>query len=115
MKLHDTQPNSVGKLLATAATELQGLDSARLDAEILLCMVLNLSREYCYAHPETQVSAAAAADFWRLITRCRDGFPVAYLTGQREFWSLDITVNQFTLVPRPETEDRKSTRLNSSH
>ena len=104
MKLHGAQMNSVSELLNSAAAELQGLASARLDAEVLLCMVLNVGREYCYAHPEAQVSAAAAADFRRLITRRRDDFPIAYLTGQREFWSLDITVNQFTLIPRPETE-----------
>ncbi len=104
MKLPDTQTITLGELLGTATAELQDLESARLDAEILVCMVLKVGREYCYAHPEAPVSATAAADFRRLIARRRDGFPVAYLTGTREFWSLDIAVNQFTLIPRPETE-----------
>ena len=104
MNLHGAQMIKLSDLLGSATAELQESDSARLDAEVLLCTVLNVDREHCYAHPEATVSAAAAADFRRLIARRRDGFPVAYLTGQREFWSLDIAVNQFTLIPRPETE-----------
>ena len=112
MKPHGVQLNTVADLLGAATAELQGLDTARLDAEVLLGMVLEVGREYCYAHAEAQVPAAAAADFWRLITRRRDGFPVAYLTGRREFWSLDLTVNQFTLIPRPETEQLVEVTIN---
>jgi release factor glutamine methyltransferase len=111
MKLHGAQLNSVGDLLDAATAGLQALDTARLDAEVLLCMILDVGREYCHAHPEAQVPAAAAADFWRLVTRRQEGFPVAYLTGQREFWSLDLSVNQFTLIPRPETEQLVETAL----
>jgi len=111
MKPRGVQLHSVRDLLDDAVSGLQELESARLDAEILLCMVLDVGREYCYAHPEAQVPAAAAADFRRLVSRRREGFPVAYLTGQREFWSLDLAVNQFTLIPRPETEQLVATAL----
>ncbi len=112
MKPHGAQVSLLRDLLDSAAGELQALDSARLDAEVLLGLVLDVGREYCYAHPEAEVPAAAAADFRRLISRRREGFPVAYLTGQREFWSLDLSVNQFTLIPRPETEQLVETALN---
>jgi release factor glutamine methyltransferase len=50
------------------------------------------------------VSPVRARQFGRLLTRRRNGLPVAYLTGEREFWSLRLTVTSDTLIPRPETE-----------
>ena len=104
MRPDSAQSITLSALLNQATADLHGLESARLDAEVLLCMVLGIARERLYSHPEAAVAAAASADFRRLIARRREGFPVAYLTGRREFWSLDISVNQFTLIPRPETE-----------
>jgi release factor glutamine methyltransferase len=96
--------STVGALMQAAGAHLDVLESARLDAEVLLCSVLSIERELCIAHPERTVSAAAAADFRNLVNRRREGCPVAYLVGQREFWSLAIAVDRYTLVPRPETE-----------
>ena len=86
-------------VLATA-----GLDSARLDAEVLLCHVLEVDRAWLVAHgdepaPEAAVTLAASAVGRRLA-----GEPVAYITGHREFWSLDLEVDRHTLIPRPESE-----------
>ncbi len=79
-------------------------DSARLDAELLLAKVLNTSRSYFYAHPEYVLNAKQLAALHDLLElRCL-GHPIAYILGQKEFWSLDLTVNNGVLIPRPETE-----------
>ena len=50
------------------------------------------------------MSAQHAAKFEQLLEQRREGVPVAYLIGEREFWSLPLSVNPATLIPRPETE-----------
>jgi release factor glutamine methyltransferase len=57
-----------------------------------------------YTWPETEVAADRVQHFEHLLARRREGLPVAYLTGYREFWSLQLQVNNHTLIPRPETE-----------
>jgi release factor glutamine methyltransferase len=52
------------------------------------------------------VAAAQAHNFEDLLAQRKQGMPIAYLTGQREFWSLPLQVNKHTLIPRPETETR---------
>ena len=76
----------------------------RLDAEVLLGHALGWSRARLLAHPGTPLDAAAAARFDALVARRRGGEPIAYLTGRREFWSLDLAVTPDTLIPRHETE-----------
>jgi release factor glutamine methyltransferase len=77
---------------------------ARLDAEVLLQAVLEKDRAWIYAHLEADVDASHASDFTRLVAARGTGYPVAYLTGRREFWSLPLAVSRDTLIPRPETE-----------
>ena len=79
-------------------------DSARRDTEILLCHCLGKSRAWLYTWPEKAVSQECAQRFTQLLARRRAGEPIAYLTGEREFWSLSLAVNKATLIPRPETE-----------
>ncbi|MCW8831194.1 MAG: peptide chain release factor N(5)-glutamine methyltransferase [Gammaproteobacteria bacterium] len=79
-------------------------DSARLDAEVLLCHALDCSATHLLAWPEKILDAEQAQIFNRLIEQRQSGTPVAYLTGKREFWSLDFNVTPATLIPRPETE-----------
>jgi len=79
-------------------------DSPRRDAEILLAHCLHQSRSWLYTWPETEVAADHVQHFEHLLARRREGLPVAYLTGRREFWSLQLEVNSHTLIPRPETE-----------
>lgn len=86
-----------------AGDDLPG-DSARRDAEILLGHLLGKSRSWLYTWPEQPLNAAQAAAYAALLERRRAGVPVAYLTGQREFWSLPLRVTEATLIPRPETE-----------
>ena len=86
-----------GALEATSAT-------ARLDAEILLSHVLGCGRARLHAHPRTPLDPDSGQRFEALVERRRRGEPIAYLTGRREFWSLEFRVTPDTLIPRPETE-----------
>lgn len=79
-------------------------DSAKLDAELLLAFCLGRNRSFLYAWPEKIVDAGIVAKFNALVQRRRLGEPIAYLIGEREFWSLKLQVNSSTLIPRPETE-----------
>lgn len=77
---------------------------ARFDAETLLGHVLGRDRAWLFAHASDPVEPAAAERFAGLWGRRGAGEPVAYLTGRRGFWTLDLAVTPATLVPRPETE-----------
>lgn len=76
----------------------------RLDAELLLALVLGTGRAALAANPDRMLDAAQAATLEALTRRRLAGEPVAYLTGRREFWSLELEVTPDVLVPRPETE-----------
>lgn len=78
--------------------------SARRDTEVLLCHCLGKPRAWLYAWPEKEVSPECAQHFSQVLAQRRTGIPVAYITGEREFWSLQLAVNSATLIPRPETE-----------
>jgi len=78
--------------------------SARLDAELLLIKILNVSRTFFYAHPEYTLTPTQQEQYQHLLTQRVAGTPIAYLTGTREFWSLPVHVSKDTLIPRPETE-----------
>ena len=75
-----------------------------LEAELLLARVLSTSRSFLYAHPEQALPERHANDFRQLLLRRLRGEPVAYLTGEREFWSLPLRVTPEVLIPRVETE-----------
>jgi release factor glutamine methyltransferase len=87
-----------------AKQQLVSSASARLDAEILLCTVLKCDRTRLYTHPEQEIAVEELNTFNELIAHRAAGHPIAYLTGQKEFWSLTLNVNCDTLIPRPETE-----------
>lgn len=96
----------VADVLRCAAAGLSeaGIDTARLDAEVLLMEALGWSREDLYRNPEAELQEFQAARFQGLAARRRRGEPAAYITGSREFWSLDFRVTPDVLIPRPETE-----------
>lgn len=96
---------SVATLLHTAGTRLAKISATpHLDAECLLAHVLQTRRSHLFAHPEQCVERNTLRQFARLVGARSQGRPVAYLTGEREFWSLSLKVNRATLIPRPETE-----------
>jgi release factor glutamine methyltransferase len=98
-------PVTVAAALQRAAQMLRGHgDSPRLDAEILLGCVLGVSRSALIVRGADHVSAETRRAYDQLIAGRMQGAPVAYLTGTREFWSLELDVTPDVLVPRPETE-----------
>jgi release factor glutamine methyltransferase len=76
----------------------------RLEAELLLGKVLNVSRETVFAYPERLLSPEEWAEYTVLWERVQLGEPVAYVLGRKEFFGLDFVVNEAVLIPRPETE-----------
>lgn len=83
---------------------LGGSDSGLLDAQLLLQYVLNCDRQYLYMHPQQRLTDDEWQQYRGLITQRREGRPVAHLLGHREFWTLNLSVNNSTLIPRPDTE-----------
>jgi release factor glutamine methyltransferase len=81
-----------------------GVESARLDAELLLGHILGWSRERLWLNHELSVEATQREQFEHALRRRAQREPVAYITGVREFWSLDFCVTPEVLIPRPETE-----------
>jgi release factor glutamine methyltransferase len=88
----------------TGYFEEKGVSEPRASAEILLAHTLGLSRLDLYLRHDQPLSPEELARFKAIIVRRRLGEPLAYLTGHKEFWSLDFLVTPATLIPRPETE-----------
>lgn len=89
---------------ATAEFDAAGIESARLDAEVLLAYVLNCRRLYLYVESEKILTPAQIERYKNLIERRAKKIPVAYLIGQREFMGLNFAVTPQVLIPRPDTE-----------
>ena len=90
--------DSAGELLAVCN------DAPALEASVLLAHVLGITRTQLRTRSEQALRADQQQMFFDVIARRKAGEPVAYLIGHREFWSLDLIVNEHTLIPRPETE-----------
>jgi release factor glutamine methyltransferase len=97
---------TVGRLLTWTTDWLtgRGSESPRLDAEVLLAFVRGCPRIALYTAFDVPVNEEERARFRGLVKRRGDGEPVAYLVGNREFFSLSFGVSPAVLVPRPETE-----------
>ncbi|AUI06330.1 peptide chain release factor N(5)-glutamine methyltransferase [Stenotrophomonas maltophilia] len=91
------------QIVAEASARLGGVE-ARHEAELLLLHVLDRPRSWLFAHATDPLDANDQAAFEALLARRVTGEPVAYLTGRRGFWTLDLEVDPATLIPRPETE-----------
>jgi len=87
-----------------ATAQLANSDSPKLDAEVLLCHLLEKDRSYLFTWNDKPVSEQVWDDFSALVLRRQQGEPVAHILGYREFWSLQLEVSADTLIPRPDTE-----------
>ncbi|TNE67515.1 MAG: peptide chain release factor N(5)-glutamine methyltransferase [Alphaproteobacteria bacterium] len=105
---------AIAPILKTATGRLvaAGHDTARLDTEVLLSHVLGMSRLNMLSRQDRLLTDAEAEAFEAFIRRREGGEPVAYITGEREFWSLSFKVSPDTLIPRPDTETLVETVLN---
>jgi release factor glutamine methyltransferase len=95
---------NIKKALEHATQVLKESPSARLDAELLLAHILHVTRTFLYTHTTDALESTTWDAFQRAINARRDGHPIAYLTGKRDFWSFSLHVSPATLIPRPETE-----------
>lgn len=96
---------SIAELLTWGRGTLAGrVDTPGLDAEILLAHAIGANRGFLRAWPERYPAATETTRYRALTARRAKGCPIAYLTGRREFWSLDLHVTPAVLIPRPETE-----------
>lgn len=94
--------NPIVRALAEAARKLSASsDTARLDAELLMAEALHIDRDKLLLAPPV---LAAPERFWRMVERRSDGEPVAYITGRRGFWNIELHVGPGVLVPRPDSE-----------
>ncbi len=93
--------------LVSATTKLAKSDtpSPRLDAEVLLAYVLSVDRPYLHAHGGDALDSPTLQQFEKLVTRRLKREPIAYITGQKEFYGREFIVTPDVLIPRPETED----------
>ncbi|MEW6533270.1 MAG: peptide chain release factor N(5)-glutamine methyltransferase [Thermodesulfobacteriota bacterium] len=82
----------------------KGIDSARLDAEVLLAHALGADRLYLYLNLDKPLSQQERDKYRELVTRRGRREPVALITGRKEFWSINLRVHPGVLIPRPETE-----------
>lgn len=96
--------NTIEQQLRWAAAQLTGGESPKLDAEVLLCHLLQRDRSYLFAWNDKVLSESIIAEFQGLVKRRVSGEPVAHIIGYREFWSLPLAVSPDTLIPRPDTE-----------
>lgn len=81
-----------------------GVDSPRLDAELLLAKALGKDRVFLHLNPDFCPEDEAVREFLTLVERRAAGEPVQYLTGVQEFMGLEFAVNPSVLIPRPDTE-----------
>lgn len=88
----------------TARFSERGLATPRLDAELLVAHVLSFPRVQIYVQFERVLAPEELAALRELIKRRQAGESVAYLTGRKEFWKLELAVDARVLVPRPDTE-----------
>ena len=76
----------------------------RRDAETLLLHGIGQNRAWLFAHPEAELTPEQLSEFFDLVSKRAIHWPLQYLTGQQEFFGLELHVSQDTLIPRPETE-----------
>lgn len=93
---------AISRALADAARQLSDTsDTARLDAELLMAEALHIDRDRLILAPPDR---AVPKRFWSMVNRRTKGEPIAYITGRRAFWNIDLHVGPGVLVPRPDSE-----------
>ena len=93
---------ALDRALADAARQLEPTsDTARLDSELLMAEALHIDRDKLILSPPKR---AVPDRFWEMVERRKRGEPIAYITGRRAFWNIELHVGPGVLVPRPDSE-----------
>ena len=95
---------NIAEALQYGHVELSEGESPDIDSRALLCYLLDCQSTYLHTWSDKLLSDQQQAQWLALIQQRQQGRPVAYLTGQRGFWTLDLKVTTDTLIPRPDTE-----------
>jgi len=96
--------STIQELLQRGKSLLRDFPQPELESRILLTKAASLRESQLYASPEAKLTRRQERQFLKLLSRRRIGFPLAYLTGYMEFWSIRFRVTQDVFIPRPETE-----------
>jgi release factor glutamine methyltransferase len=91
-------------LFAKGKSLLKDLPNPALEAKLLLLECTSIPEEQFYSFPKRKLSRAEERRFYKLVSKRLTGYPLAYLTGVKEFWSIPFRVSPGILIPRPETE-----------
>jgi release factor glutamine methyltransferase len=93
---------AISRALAEAARQLDKTsDTARLDSELLMAEALHIDRDKLILAPPDRT---VPERFWNMVDRRKTGEPIAYITGRRAFWNIELHVGPGVLVPRPDSE-----------
>ena len=93
---------SIARALSRATNQIGRIsDTPRLDAELLMAEALHIDRDKLILAPPDR---AIPKRFWTMVKRRTKGEPIAYITGRRAFWNIDLHVGPGVLVPRPDSE-----------
>jgi release factor glutamine methyltransferase len=96
--------STLQELFSKGKSLLKDLPNPSLEAKLLLLECTSLKAEQFYSFPEKKLSRADERRFYKLVSKRLTGFPLPYITGVKEFWSIPFSVSPGVLIPRPETE-----------
>lgn len=95
---------TINDLMKEGVNQLKTVPSKKLEATVLLSYVLKKNKVELYRNMLNQIDSSLALEYKKLLQRRKSGEPLCYITGKRDFFGLEFAVNQFTLIPRHETE-----------
>jgi release factor glutamine methyltransferase len=96
--------SQIQELFLKGKSLLENISHPDLEAKLLLLKCVSLTEEQFYTSPDYKLSRVQEKRFYKLISRRLAGYPLPYLTGLKEFWSIPFSVFPGVLIPRPETE-----------
>jgi len=96
--------STLQELFSKGRSLLKDLPNPDLEAKLLLLESTSIQTEQFYSFPENKLSRAEERRFYKLVSKRLTGFPLPYITGVKEFWSIPFSVSHGVLIPRPETE-----------
>jgi len=94
----------IDEALSWATKQLEGGESPSVDAKVILANILEKSQAFLFTWPDKTLDPLQINQFKDAIARRRQGEPVAYILGKRDFWTLSLFTSSHTLIPRPDTE-----------
>ena len=96
--------STIQELFIKGRAFLKDKPHPHIEAKLLLFKCASISEEQFYSSPDLELSSAEERRFFRFISKRLSGFPIPYLTGNKEFWSISFKVSPAVMIPRPETE-----------